>query len=148
MPPATQCITCGSTRLNKLRAELALHFNGLKNIDQPVLWTFREVLVCTDCGEADLNFPPHELQWWEQARAIFVGPIIAHSCRACGSTELRTYGAELALHALGRGNLDKGPLFLFPQVPVCRDCGAARFTIPVSELLPWLNDKGVGQTVG
>ena len=148
MPPATQCITCGSTRLNKLRAELALHFNGLKNIDKPVLWTFREVVVCTDCGEADIHFPPHELQWWEQARAIFVDPIIVQTCSVCGSTELRTYSSELALHVLSRGDLDKSPLFLFPQVPVCRHCGAARFTIPVSELLPWLNGKGVSHTVG
>ena len=79
---APQCNTCGSTRLNKLRAKLALHFNGLENIDKPVLWTFRDVVVCTDCGEADLHFPPHELQWWEQdaqrkhTRVIFLDPVI------------------------------------------------------------------------
>jgi predicted nucleic-acid-binding Zn-ribbon protein len=154
MSQATQCNTCGSTRLNKLRAELAPHFNGLKNIDKPILWTFRDVVVCTDCGKADIHFPPHELQWWEQdaqrkhTRVIFVDPIIVRTCCACGSTELRTYSSELALHTLGRGDLDKSPLFLFPQVPTCRDCGAARFTVPVSELHPWLNDKGMGHTVG
>jgi ribosomal protein L40E len=141
-----QCNTCGSTKLNKLRAELALHFNGLENVDKPVLWTFPVVVVCTDCGEADLQVPPHELQWWEQdaqriqTRVIFVDPITVQTCRACGSTELRTHSSELALHAPGRGNLDKRALFLFPQVPVCRDCGAARFTVPVSELRPWLNE--------
>ena len=152
MSHATQCNTCGSTRLNKLRAELALHFNGLENIDKPVLWTFRDVVVCTDCGEADIHFPPHELQWWEQdaqrkhTRLIIVRPIIVQACRACGSTELRTYSSELALHAPARGNLDNA-LFLFPQIPVCCDCGAARFTVLVSELHPWLNDEGVGHTV-
>ena len=154
MSHATQCNTCGSTRVNKLRAELALHFDGLKNIDKPVLWTFPEVVVCTDCGEADIHFPPHELQWWEQdaqrkqTRVIFDDPIKVQTCRACGSTELRTYSSELALHVPGRGNLDDRALFLFPQVPACRGCGAARFTVPVSELHPWLNDEGVGHTVG
>jgi hypothetical protein len=139
---APQCNTCGSTRLNKLRAKLALHFSGLENIDKPVLWTFRDVVVCTDCGEADLHFPPHELQWWEHnaqrkhTRVIFLDPL--QTCRAYGSTELRTYDSELALRAPGRGNLDERALFLFPQIPVCRDCGAARFTVPVSELHPWL----------
>jgi ribosomal protein L40E len=143
---APQCNTCGSTSLNNLRAELALHFNGLKNIDKPVLWTFPEVVVCTDCGEADLHVPPHELQWWEQdaqrkqTRVIFVDPSMVQACRTCGSTGLRTCSSELALHPPGRGNLDKRTLFLFPQVPVCRDCGAARFTVPVSELRPWLNE--------
>jgi ribosomal protein L40E len=143
---APQCNTCGSTRLNKLRAELVLHFNGLQNIDKPVLWTFPEVMVCTECGEADLHVPPHELQWWEQdaqrkqTRVIFVDSITVQTCRACGSTELRTYNSELALHAPGRGNLAKRALFLFPQVSVCRDCGAARFTVPVSELHSWLNE--------
>ena len=141
-----RAVACGSTKFSKLRAEVGLHFNGLKNIDKPVLWTFRDVVACTDCGEADLHVPPHELQWWEQyaqrisTRAIFVDPIIARTCRACGSTELRTYSSELALHARGRGNLDKRALLLFPQVTACRDCGAARFTVPVSELHPWLNE--------
>jgi predicted nucleic-acid-binding Zn-ribbon protein len=141
---APHCKTCGSTSLNKLQAELALHFNELKNIDKPVLWTFPDVVVCADCGEAEFHCPPHELQWWDQAaprkqtRVIFVEPSIVQTCRACGSTELRTYSSEVALHAPGRGNLYRPALFLFPQVIVCRDCGAARFTVPVSELHPWL----------
>ena len=95
---------------------------------------------------ANLPVPPHELQWWEhgahpiETRVIFVDPI-TQTCRACGSTELRMYSSEIALHARGRGNLAKRALFLFPQVPVCRHCGLARFTVPVSELHSWLNEE-------
>jgi ribosomal protein L40E len=143
---APQCHTCSSTRLNKLRTELALHFNGLKNVNKPVLWTFPDVVVCTDCGEACLHITPHELQWWEQdaqgqqSSVISVDPTEVQTCRVCGSTELRTYSSELEVYAPGPGNLDKPALFLFPQVLVCRDCGAARFMVPVSELQPWLNE--------
>ena len=43
---------CSSKNQRKLNAELALHFPGLKGLDQPIVWAFPEVLVCLNCGFA------------------------------------------------------------------------------------------------
>jgi hypothetical protein len=65
VPAAIQrCCSCGSTSVNKFTAEIALHFTGLKNIDKPVLWSFPEVPVCMDCGQAHFHITPKELQRW------------------------------------------------------------------------------------
>jgi len=37
----------------KLTAELATHFPGPKNIDEPIVWIFPELVVCVDCGIAE-----------------------------------------------------------------------------------------------
>ena len=44
----------GPVNQSKFTAEMAIHFPGLKNIDKPVVWVFPELVVCLDCGTADL----------------------------------------------------------------------------------------------
>jgi len=41
---------------------MALHAPGLKNIDEPVVWVFPELIVCLDCGAAEFAVPEAELQ--------------------------------------------------------------------------------------
>ena len=45
----------------KLTAEMAIHFLGPKNIDEPVVWIFTELVVCVDCGIAEFAVPEAEL---------------------------------------------------------------------------------------
>jgi hypothetical protein len=43
---------CFSKNQRKLNAELALHFQGFKGLDKPIVWAFPEVSVCLNCGFA------------------------------------------------------------------------------------------------
>jgi len=56
------CKSCGSASQSQFRAETAIHFPGLKNIDKPVVWVFPELIVCLDCGTAEFAVPKPELQ--------------------------------------------------------------------------------------
>jgi hypothetical protein len=41
---------------------MAIHFPELKNIDEPVVWVFSEVVVCLNCGTAEFAVPEAELR--------------------------------------------------------------------------------------
>ena len=55
------CKSCGSVDQKKFKAEMAIHFPGVKNIDKPVVWVFPEIVVCFDCGNAEF-VPKSELR--------------------------------------------------------------------------------------
>jgi hypothetical protein len=55
------CKSRGSVNQKKFRAEMGIHFLGLKDIDKPVVWVFPEVVVCLDCGTAEFAVPEAEL---------------------------------------------------------------------------------------
>ena len=40
---------------------MGIHFPGLKNIDQPVVWVFPDLVVCLDCGYSEFSIPEAEL---------------------------------------------------------------------------------------
>jgi hypothetical protein len=52
-------------------------------------------------------------------------------CRSFKQVELT---AEMLIHIPGLKNLDKAPLWLFPKLLVCLDCGRSHFTVPRTEL--------------
>jgi hypothetical protein len=54
------CKWCGSVNQKKFRAEMGIHFPGLKDIDKPVVWVFADVVVCLDCGTAEFAVPEEE----------------------------------------------------------------------------------------
>jgi hypothetical protein len=56
------CKSCGSTNQRKFTAEMSIHFLELKNIDEPVVWVFPELVVCLDCGVAEFAVPDEELR--------------------------------------------------------------------------------------
>ena len=56
------CKSCGSVNQSEFRAEMGIHFPGLKNIDKPVVWLFPEVIVCLNCGTAEFAVPEAELR--------------------------------------------------------------------------------------
>jgi hypothetical protein len=41
---------------------MGIHFRGLNNIDNPVVWIFPELAVCLDCGGAECAVPEAELR--------------------------------------------------------------------------------------
>ena len=55
------CNSCGSGRLRRFSAEIAIHFCGLKNIDKPTVYVCSEVAVCLDCGASQFVVPETQL---------------------------------------------------------------------------------------
>jgi hypothetical protein len=55
-------------------------------------------------------------------------------CKSCGSTNQRKFTGELGIHFPGLKNIDKGVVWLFPELVVCLACGTAEFTVPEEEL--------------
>jgi hypothetical protein len=56
------CKSCGSVNLGKFTGEIAIHFPGLKNIDNGVVWVFPELVVSLNCGTAEFAVPEVELR--------------------------------------------------------------------------------------
>jgi len=56
------CRSCGSVNQSKFSGEMAIHFPGLKNLDQPIVWVFPKIVVCLDCGTAEFVLSEAELR--------------------------------------------------------------------------------------
>jgi hypothetical protein len=50
------------------------------------------------------------------------------------SAQWKAFNSEIAIHFPGLGGLKKPVVFVFPEVLVCLECGAAQFEIPEREL--------------
>jgi hypothetical protein len=58
----------------------------------------------------------------------------AAKCDSCGSKRLNEFTAETAIHFPGLAGLKKPIVWVYPQVLVCLDCGAAQFAVPKDRL--------------
>jgi len=67
------CKSCGSLNQRKLTGEVAIHFPGLKNLDQPIVWVFPELLVCLDCGTTEFTVPKSKLRQLAKGDAAAAG---------------------------------------------------------------------------
>jgi hypothetical protein len=56
------------------------------------------------------------------------------SCRACQSDNQRNLNGEVGIHFRGLIGLNKFPVFVFPELLVCLDCGFTEFVIPQTQL--------------
>ena len=56
------------------------------------------------------------------------------SCLLCASANQGEFGTEILVHFHGLNHLDKPPVWVFPKLSVCLDCGFSRFTTPEREL--------------
>jgi len=57
------------------------------------------------------------------------------SCKSCASSRQIEILGEIYLHfAGGLRGLDKPLVWVYPQVILCLDCGAAQFDVPQAEL--------------
>ena len=56
------------------------------------------------------------------------------ACTACGSDRQSNFSGEIGIHFPGLQGLDKPIVWVFPQLLVCLQCGAAQFAVPETEL--------------
>ena len=57
-----RCNSCGSENMGEFTAEIAIHIPGLKNIGDPVVWVFPQLVVCLGCGAAQFDLPEAKLR--------------------------------------------------------------------------------------
>lgn len=81
-------------------------------------------------------------------------------CKSCQSDKQKNFTGEIAIHFPGLKGLEKGIVWVFPEVSVCLDCGACEFQIPTKELevlrtgtpIPgaavWLGEENYGGDAG
>jgi len=60
-------------------------------------------------------------------------------CAACGSYSYRAFPAEVLIHFPGLVNIDKSPVFVFPKITICPECGVGQFRVPEAELRLLMN---------
>jgi len=63
------CKACKSENLQKVDGELTASLPDLKGLKVPPVYVCQSVLVCLDCGFAELVIPSRELQSFKQGRA-------------------------------------------------------------------------------
>ena len=68
-----QCKSCSSENLSGFNGELAIHFRGLKNINEPAVFIFPELIVCRHCGFAEFIVPEDELRLLTKGKAAGAG---------------------------------------------------------------------------
>lgn len=56
------CKQCASDELTDFNAEVAIHFPGLKGLNEPPVWVFPKLLVCLQCGFAELVIPEEQIE--------------------------------------------------------------------------------------
>jgi hypothetical protein len=55
------CKACESENLQKLDGELTASLPDLESVNVPPVYVCNDVLVCFDCGFAELYIPPQQL---------------------------------------------------------------------------------------
>ena len=63
------CRVCGSANTQKFEGELTASLPDLKGLSVPPTYICQSVLVCLDCGFAELVIPTNELQALKKAKA-------------------------------------------------------------------------------
>jgi hypothetical protein len=71
--PGVKCKSCGSDKQSKFTAEIAIHSPSLKDLDQPIVWVFPELMVCLDCGTVQFAVPEEELRQLAKGDAAAAG---------------------------------------------------------------------------
>jgi|SRR5271157_4636424 len=56
------------------------------------------------------------------------------TCKSCSSENQRKFSSEIIVHFAGLKNLDTPPVFVFPKLLVCLDCGFTEFAMPEAEV--------------
>jgi hypothetical protein len=56
------------------------------------------------------------------------------TCKSCSSENQQKFSSEIIVHFAGLKNLNMPPVFVFPKLLVCLDCGFTEFVIPETEV--------------
>jgi hypothetical protein len=65
------CHMCYSQNESELNAEIMIHFNGRKHLENPGVLAYPTVVVCLDCGSTGFKIPETDLS---KIRAGLGGP--------------------------------------------------------------------------
>jgi hypothetical protein len=57
-----RCKSCGSEKLRNLNGEIAIYSPGPKNMDEPIVWVFPQLVVCLNCGTSEFAIPEDQLR--------------------------------------------------------------------------------------
>lgn len=79
------CKNCASDQQLNFPAELNFTFPGLKRVNTPGVYLPHKVLVCTNCGYAELVIPASKLEQLKQGMGQFQN---ANGHRYSGTSEL------------------------------------------------------------
>ena len=55
------CKGCGSENQKTFGGEVAIDFPGLGGLEEAIVWTFPQLLICLQCGFAEFTVPEREL---------------------------------------------------------------------------------------
>jgi hypothetical protein len=55
-------------------------------------------------------------------------------CKSCGSVNLNEFAGEMGIRRPGMKGIDQPPVWVFPELIVCLDCGVAEFALPETQL--------------
>jgi len=64
-----QCRGCKSEKLQKFDGELTASLPDLKSVRVPPIYASLSVVICLDCGLAELTVPTKELDSFKKAKA-------------------------------------------------------------------------------
>jgi hypothetical protein len=64
----------------------------------------------------------------------YFSPEASMSCKSCGSANQKKFIGEMGIRSPGPKGLDKPVVWVFPELIVCLDCGAAEFVVAEAEL--------------
>ena len=63
------CRLCFSSNEAEFTAEIMIHFSGRKQLENPGVLTFPEILVCLDCGSTRFRIAETELNLLREGNA-------------------------------------------------------------------------------
>jgi len=63
------CKACASANLQKLTGELSASSPDLKRVNLPPIYVCQDLVVCLDCGFAELVIPAPELEQFKKENA-------------------------------------------------------------------------------
>jgi hypothetical protein len=69
------CKRCTSDNQRAFNGEVAIHFRGLKGLDEPIVWSFPKLLVCLECGFTEFTVAERELSVLATGKAV-VGAVV------------------------------------------------------------------------
>jgi len=62
------CRVCGADNLRKFDADLTASSTNIQGIKAPPVYFCQQLLVCLDCGFAELRVPPAELMLLKKSK--------------------------------------------------------------------------------
>jgi hypothetical protein len=80
----------------------------------------------SNCGHRRMVAEPQFQDRYREQQAM--------SCTSCGSENLGKFRGEIAIQSFWLEIPDETPVFLWPELAVCLDCGVARFAVPARDM--------------